>query len=208
MTGSTDKENHDLPETSVLTDTAFLNELRRQMLKFATLQLSDSHLAEDAVQEALIGALKNAKSFAGRAALKTWVFAILKNKIADVLRQKQRLVDASSLLREDEEKEDFSELFDQKGFWQQDERPASWGNPQESLHQNQFWKVFEICLEGLPGNQARVFMMKEFVELDSQEICATVGISTSNLNVMLHRSRLRLRECLENSWFIKGERAC
>lgn len=208
MTGSTDKENHDLPETSVLTDTAFLNDLRRQMIKFATLQLSDSHLAEDAVQEALIGALKNAKSFAGRAALKTWVFAILKNKIADVLRQKQRLVDASSLLREEEEKEDFSELFDQKGFWQKDERPASWGNPQDSLHQSQFWKVFEICLEGLPGNQARVFMMKEFVELDSQEICATVGISTSNLNVMLHRSRLRLRECLENSWFIKGERAC
>ena len=208
MTGSMDQENHDLPEISALTDTAFLNDLRRQMLKFATLQLSDSHLAEDAVQEALIGALKNAKSFAGRAALKTWVFAILKNKIADVLRQKQRLVDASSLLREDEEKEDFSELFDQKGFWQKDERPASWGNPQDSLHQNQFWKVFEICLEGLPGNQARVFMMKEFVELDSQEICATVGISTSNLNVMLHRSRLRLRECLENNWFIKGERAC
>lgn len=208
MTGTTDKESHDLPETSVLADSAFLNDLRRQMLKFATLQLSDSHLAEDAVQEALIGALKNAKSFAGRAALKTWVFAILKNKIADVLRQKQRLLDASSLLREDEEKEDFSELFDHKGFWQKDERPASWGNPQDSLHQNQFWKVFEICLEGLPGNQARVFMMKEFVELDSQEICATVGISTSNLNVMLHRSRLRLRECLENRWFSKGERAC
>lgn len=208
MTGRMDQENHHLPEISVLTDTAFLNDLRRQMLKFATLQLSDSHLAEDAVQEALMGALKNAKSFAGRAALKTWVFAILKNKIADVLRQKQRLVDASSLLREDEEQEDFSELFDQKGFWQKDERPASWGNPQDSLHQNQFWKVFEICLEGLPGHQARVFMMKEFVELDSQEICATVGISTSNLNVMLHRSRLRLRECLENNWFIKGERAC
>lgn len=196
----------DVPETSVLTDTVFLNDLRRQMVKFATLQLSNSHLAEDAVQEALIGALKNARSFAGRAALKTWVFAILKNKIADVLRQKQRMVDASSLLREDEEKEDFSELFDQKGFWQADERPAAWGNPNDALHQSQFWKVFEICLERLPGNQARVFMMKEFVELDSHEICATVGISTTNLNVMLHRSRLRLRECLEINWFIKGER--
>lgn len=210
MNNATDKDtmSSNVPETVVLSDTTFLNDLRRQMLKFATMQLSDGHLAEDAVQEALIGALKNAKSFAGRAALKTWVFAILKNKIADVLRQKQRLVDASSLLREDEEKEDFSELFDQKGYWQSDERPATWGNPQDSLHQNQFWKVFEVCLERLPGNQARVFMMKEFVELDSQEICATVGISTTNLNVMLHRSRLRLRECLENSWFIKGERAC
>ena len=69
--------------TSLLADTQFLESLRRQMLKFATLQLSDAHLAEDAVQEALIGALKNAGSFGGRAALKTWVFAILKNKIAD-----------------------------------------------------------------------------------------------------------------------------
>ena len=210
MTNTTDNDikRPELPATSVLSDTAFLNDLRRQMVKFATMQLSDSQHAEDAVQEALIGALKNAKSFAGRAALKTWVFAILKNKIADLLRQKHRMVDASSLLREDEEKEDFSELFDQKGFWLKDERPATWGNPQDSLRQNQFWRVFEICLEGLPGNQARVFMMKEFVELDSREICATVGISTTNLNVMLHRSRLRLRECLENKWFIKGERTC
>ena len=195
----------DAPDTSILSDTAFLNDLRRQMVKFATLQLSNSHTAEDAVQEALIGALKNAKSFAGRAALKTWVFAILRNKIADLLRQKHRMVDASSLLREDEEGEDFSELFDQKGFWQADEKPATWGNPQGALHQNQFWKVFEACLEGLPGNQARVFMMKEFVELDTAEICLAVGITTTNLNVMLHRSRLRLRECLASTWFLKGE---
>lgn len=197
----------DASDASILSDTAFLNDLRRQMVKFATLQLSNSHAAEDAVQEALIGALKNAKSFAGRAALKTWVFAILRNKIADALRQKQRMVDASSLLREDEEGEDFSELFDQKGFWHADEKPADWGNPQGALHQSQFWKVFEACLEGLPGNQARVFMMKEFVELDAAEICTAVGITTTNLNVMLHRSRLRLRECLENTWFLKGEHA-
>lgn len=191
-----------------MTDEKFLENLRLQMLKFATLQLSDSHLAEDAVQEALIGALRNAKTFAGQAALKTWIFAILKNKIADVLRQKQRLVYAGSLRQEDEEKEDFSELFNQKGMWQPDERPAGWGNPQDALHQSQFWLTFETCLEGLPGQQARVFMMREFIELDSDEICSTVGISTSNLNVMLHRARLRLRECLENRWFVRGEKTC
>ena len=209
MTDNTDEaetplENRDV---SILADTAFLSDLRRQMIKFATLQLSNSHLAEDAVQEALVGALKNAKSFAGRAALKTWVFAILKNKIADTLRHKQRTVNASSLMREDEENEDFSELFDHRGHWQPDERPATWGNPQESLHQGQFWKVFEACLDGVPGAQARVFMMKEFIELDTQEICAEAGITVTNLNVMLHRARLRLRECLENRWFAQGERA-
>ncbi len=194
--------------TSLLGDTEFLENLRSQMHKFATLQLSDAHLAEDAVQEALIGALKNVNSFGGRAALKTWVFAILKNKIADTLRQKQRVINVGSLLRDDEEDEDFSALFNKRGFWQPDERPIAWGNPEESVRSDQFWIVFETCLNNLPGIQGRVFMMREFIELDSAEICETVGISVSNLNVSLHRARLRLRECLENRWFAEKEKPC
>lgn len=197
-----------LPRGGALHDESFLAALRRQMLRFAALQLSDAQLAEDAVQEALVGALRNADSFSGRAALKTWVFSILKHKIADLLRQRMRLVDASSLLHEGEEDEDFTTLFDRSGHWQADERPASWGNPHESLRESQFWQVFEACLENLPGRQARVFMMREFVELESDEICAAVGVSVSNLNVMLYRARVRLRECLENRWFLDGERAC
>lgn len=194
------------PTGNLLADGEFLEDIRRQMIRFATLQLSDSHLAEDAVQEALIGALKNVASFGGRAALKTWVFAILKNKIADVLRQKQRTVNIGSLVNEEDEESDLSELFDRKGFWQPDERPVAWGNPEESLREGQFWQVFEACLDGLPPKQARVFMMREFIELDADEICVTVEISTSNLHVLLHRARLRLRECVENKWYLQGER--
>lgn len=192
---------------NVLADAAFLEDIRRQMIKFATLQLGDSHLAEDAVQEALIGALKNASSFGGRAALKTWIFAILKNKIADTLRYKQRVMNASSLLREEDEDEDISELlFDRKGHWQQDERPVAWGNPEASLRETHFWRMFEACLERLPPKQARVFMMREFIELDVDEICVAVDLTISNLHVLLHRSRLRLRECIENKWYLQGER--
>ncbi len=190
----------------LLADEEFLEETRRQLLHFASLQLGDIHLAEDAVQEAMIGALKNVSSFSGRAALKTWIFAILKNKIADTLRQKQRTVNASSLLREEDEDEDFSELFDRQGFWEPNERPTAWGNPEISLRQEQFWRVLEACLEALPPRQARVFMMREFIELDAQEICAAVGLTLSNLHVLLHRSRLRLRACMENKWYVKGEK--
>jgi RNA polymerase sigma-70 factor (ECF subfamily) len=44
-------------------DQVFTNELRQQMIKFVTLQLSDQHLAEDAVQDALVGTLKNQQTF-------------------------------------------------------------------------------------------------------------------------------------------------
>jgi len=199
-------QSEDEGSKSIFSEDAFLEDIRRQMLRFAMLQLNDNHLAEDAVQEALIGAMKNATSFGGRAALKTWIFAILKNKIADILRQKQRMVNVSSLMREEDEDADFSELFDRKGFWQTDERPIVWGNPEASLREGQFWQVFEACLEGLPPKQARVFMMREFIELSADEICATVELSTSNLHVLLHRARLRLRECIENRWYLEGER--
>ncbi len=189
-----------------LADPVFLQGLRRQMLKFATLQLSDASLAEDVVQEALIGALKNVRSFGGRAALKTWVFAILKNKIADALRQKKRLTEANHLLRRDEEEADLGELFDQNGVWRRDERPTAWCNPEAAAREKDFWQVFEACLQHLPGQQARVFMSREFVGMDSEEICEALGISSSNLHVMLYRARLRLRECLENNWF--GDSKC
>ena len=193
-----------------LTDPVFLEDLRRQMLKFATLQLNDPDLAEDAVQEALIGALKNTASFRGAAALKTWVFAILKNKIADTLRQRQRLVYAGSLLKsgDDEDEETGPSLFDTRGFWQPHERPLDWGDPEASFHQSDFWRVFNTCLDGLPPRQARVLMMREFIELESAEICATVGMTTSNLHVTLHRARLRLRDCLENHWFSGEAHPC
>ena len=153
-----------LENVSLLGEAEFLEDLRRQMHKFATLQLSDSQLAEDAVQKTFIGALKNAKSFAGRAALKTWVFAILKNKIADTLRHKQRLAHVSSLSADDQEESMAVGLFDRNGRWHASERPANWANPEGSMREGQFWNVFESCLDKLPGNLARVFMMREYIQ--------------------------------------------
>jgi RNA polymerase sigma-70 factor (ECF subfamily) len=189
---------------SSLTDPVFLRDLRAQMIKFANLQLGDNALAEDAVQEALIGALKNARSFSRRAALKTWVFAILKNKIADVLRKRMRTAEpVGSRLDHDG---NLDQLFDTKGFWHENERPVSWSQPMEAVKNEHFWRVFEVCLSDLPERQARIFMMREFLELDSKEICGSLNVSTSNLHVMLYRARLGLRECLENHWFVTGER--
>ena len=57
-----------------------LAQIREQMLKFATLQVGDSVLAEDLVQESFLSALTILEQFKRQAAFKTWVFAILKNK--------------------------------------------------------------------------------------------------------------------------------
>ncbi len=190
------------PAPDSLADAGFVAALSQQMVKFARLHLGDSHLAEDAVQEALVGAWTGGKRFAGRSAFKTWVFAILKHKVADLLRHKQRMVDAGSLLKEGEG-QSLDDFFDDKGHWLQDAKPAAWRCPEASLEQQQFWAVLEVCLDGMPAAQGRVFMMREFMDFETEEICATVGISSGNFFVMMHRARLRLRECLDQRWFAK-----
>lgn len=192
------------PSTSAeqLIDPAFLAQLRAQMLKFAQIQLGDPYQAEDAVQEALVGALKNVGSFARRSALKTWVFSILKFKIADVFREQRKLIATSTLEDEDSDEEAFSGLlFKDNGHWHKPQRPTAWEGPQGGAYSADFWRVFDACLNGLPEQQARVFMLREFIELESDEICSRLNLSTSNLHVTLYRARLRLRQCLENSWF-------
>lgn len=84
-----------------LIDNEFVEAVRRDMLKFAQLQLRDAALAEDAVQDALIAALSGEQRFAGRSALKTWVFGILRNKIVDLIRQHSRTTNLSALSHEE-----------------------------------------------------------------------------------------------------------
>lgn len=190
-------------------DPRMLAELRHDMLRFASLQLRDEQLAEDAVQDALMGALAGEKDFAGRAALKTWVFAILRNKIVDAIRQRSRSINVSALAAEEESLDQaFEAMFQPNSRWLPQARPRDWGDPEAALHQEQFWAVFDACLKHLPENTARVFMMREFLEFDTAEVCVELNISTSNCHVILHRARNGLRRCLDQTWFGAGERSC
>lgn len=187
---------------------AFLQDLRQQMIKFAFLQLSSLPQAEDVVQEALTNAFQHLDSFKGRAAFKTWVFAILKNKIIDVIRQKSRLVAMTELFKDEESELSIDALFDASGHWHKYEAPQAWQSPEEMMEQSDFWIIFEACLDHLPAKYAQVFMMREVIELSSNEICSKLELSISNFNVLMYRSRTRLRECLENKWLLKEDCSC
>lgn len=187
---------------------AFLQDLRQQMIKFAFLQLSSLPQAEDVVQEALTSAFQHLDSFKGRAAFKTWVFAILKNKIIDVIRQKSRLVAMTELFKDEESELSIDALFDASGHWHKYEAPQAWESPEEMMEQADFWIIFEACLNHLPAKYAQVFMMREVIELSSNEICSKLELSISNFNVLMYRSRTRLRECLENKWLLKEDCSC
>jgi RNA polymerase sigma-70 factor, ECF subfamily len=46
-----------------------------------------------------------------------------------------------------------------------------------------------------------VFLLREWMEFDTAEICKELAITSTNCHVMLYRARMRLRECVETNWF-------
>ena len=174
--------------------------LRPQLLRYARSQLRNDAWAEDAVSDTLLAALEKPQSFAGASQLKTWLVGILKHKLIDQLRRQAR--EATVLDKDDAEDVD-TLLFDESGHWR--EKPAAWDDqPEASLGQRQFLAVLDACVDKLPATQGRVFLMREWLELDTEEICKELAITSTNLWVLLHRARLRLRNCLQDSWFTPG----
>jgi RNA polymerase sigma-70 factor (ECF subfamily) len=179
-------------------DPEALQQQRSYLLRYAMLQLRDPHLAEDVVQETLVAAIENRSGFAAQSQPRTWLVGILKHKIMDVLRKRAREPQLSVAEGEDEN-ELVDALFRQNGRWASP--PQNWNEPEQAMENAHFWEVFEQCNRRMPLNSARAFMMREFMEMSTDEICHELSISTTNCWVILHRARLVLRECLDLNWF-------
>lgn len=185
-----------LPLPSSLEDE--LAGFRTGMLRFARLQLRDDYAAEEAVQDAFVAALDNLHKFDHRAQLKTWVFTILRNKVIDIIKSRARIA-SRELVVIDELPDD--EHFDEHGSWLEETRPSVWGDPERSFENTEFWQVFQFCINRLPENTGRVFLMREILGFDTKEICQELAISLSNCWVVLHRARMALQACLGERWF-------
>lgn len=175
---------------------------RAYLLRYALAQLRDPQLAEEAVQEALLGALENIGGFDGRSTLRTWLTSILRFKVIDLQRRMtaERAhvdIDAERLVEEHEAWLD--DMFDETGHWRSP--PQAWNDPEAALEQRRFWEVFENCLGGLSSTAGRVFFKREVLGEETGVICNDEGITSSNCWVILHRARLALRQCLERNWF-------
>ena len=185
-----------IPLTTAPAFAAQVQALRPQLLRFARSQLRNEAWAEDAVSDTLLAALEKPAGFGGQSQLKTWLVGVLKHKVVDQLRRHTR--EATVLTSDDGEDLDPS-LFDHTGHWR--DATPDWGSPEAACGQRQFFAVLEACCDHLPPVQGRVFMMREWLELETDEICKELQISSTNLWVLLHRARLRLRECLQQRWF-------
>jgi RNA polymerase sigma-70 factor (ECF subfamily) len=186
-------------ETSRQTDPATWVDAHGNVLyRYALLRVKDTHVAEDLVQETFISALEGLAAFKGGSSVRTWLVGILKHKILDYFRRNTREIASADLTALEGETED--ETFNRLEQWRH--APSSWqDSPDKLLENKEFWKVFVRCLEGLPESFRRAFTLRELDGLETEEACKILGITSTNLWVMLHRARAKLRNCLDDNWF-------
>lgn len=170
------------------------------LYRYAFMQLKNQSAAEDVVQEALLSAYRARNQFQGKSSIKTWLTTILRNKIIDHVRKhkKDTLHEPISI----DEEPAVKSAFNSYGVWTK--WINSWASTPEVLaEQKDFMNQLSSCLIALPSNLRQVFVLRNVDNLSTEEISELLDISPNNVWVILYRSRMRLRECLEKNWFGK-----
>ena len=176
------------------------------LFNYAITRVNKEDVAYDLVQDTFLAALKAQKSFEGRSSEKTWFIAILKRKIIDHYRKASRSKEHNLLdknFNEGKEEMPFQSDGDMQGSWKEERTPKDWGiTPDAALENEELKKVLTLCIEKLPEKWNAVFALRVMEEIDTDEVCKELGITASNLWVILHRAKLQLRECVEKNWIL------
>ena len=164
------------------------------LFRYALPRVKDATTAEELVQETFLAAMRTKDRFKGRSSEKTWLFSILKHKIIDFYRLKNKEMIGTEVEEQLQNKDDF---FNENGAWHI--KPNVWSyNPEKAYEFKQFLDLFYQCLGKVPQRLADAFVYREIDGLTTREICKSLEITTTNCGVMLHRARLLLRRCLES----------
>ena len=173
------------------------------LFNYAIVRVNDREKAEDLVQETFLAGLKAKDNFQGKSSERTWLISILKRKIIDTYRkQYSSKVSSMSAYEQDISDGDFYRTEGPfKGHWLEGKGPHSNSLlPEGEMEEGELREIISWCIKNLPPNLAAAFVMKMIDEADSDEICKELGITSSNLWVMLHRARLKMRTCVETKW--------
>jgi RNA polymerase sigma-70 factor (ECF subfamily) len=144
--------------------------------------------AQDAVQEAMLGAFRSLHSFEGGSRLSTWLTRIVINKCLMRLRTRRRRPECSidSLLP----------TFKDDGHptrwtprWRGDSDP---GHSRAELH-----AIVREKIEELPEKYRTVLLLREVLQLNTEDVAEALGDTPNAIKVRLHRARQALKALLD-----------
>lgn len=165
--------------------TALVHAYTGQLLR-ASLGLGfDKNTSKELVQSVWVTFFEVISDFRGQSHIRTFIFGILYNKASELRRDQRRHDPVQSAT------EVIDSRFDSTGHWTK--APMS---PEDAFLGTETLDEIQRCLDLLPLNQRMAFVMKEVEERKSTEISKILGITITNLGVLLYRARKHLKECL------------
>lgn len=184
-----------MPQNVNLIASKWLVEFGDELYSWAFYKTSNKEIAEDLVQETLISAFTNFEKFQEKSTPKTWLFAILKNKIIDFYKKKSKEF-SISYEEYSQPVKNSNNLFDENGGWNE----VSDISAQNWLDNPEFNSILSKCIKKLPDNWQFVIQSKYILDTDSKQICQELSITQSNYWQIQHRAKLLLKKCIEINW--------
>jgi RNA polymerase sigma-70 factor (ECF subfamily) len=166
------------------------------MRRFALSIVHDPAVADEVVQEAWLGILRNLDGFEGRASLKTWIFRIVANTANTRAERESRSIPFSAFADEtvrEDPSVDPSRFRNPRflGGW------TTFPEPWDQLEARETRGVIAGAIEQLPPAQRLVISLRDVEGWSADEVCNVLELSESNQRVLLHRARSKVRTALE-----------
>ena len=169
------------------------------LYSFTSVRINDYEMAKDLVQETFLAARQKTGGFEGKSSERTWLTAILKNKIIDIYRKKSSGLKTTGIKDAEAEQDDFFNPND--GHWKNEHGPREFGiEDPDRLVNKEFDHILKNCLHKMPVLWNAVFTMKHIDEEATNIICTELKLTASNFWVIIHRAKLSLRACLQKNW--------
>jgi RNA polymerase sigma-70 factor, ECF subfamily len=149
---------------------------------------------DDVVQETWLAVIKGIDRFEGRSTLSTWIFTILVNRAKSRGKRDARTVPFSALEHDDRPAVDPT-AFGADGRWRSAPQRLD-SDPETNLLSRELRGRLLDAVEHLAPAQRAVITLRDFVGMESEEVCSLLEITQANQRVLLHRARARVRSAL------------
>ncbi|MDP2306473.1 MAG: RNA polymerase sigma factor [Pseudomonadota bacterium] len=157
---------------------AFLARHLDAAFRYARALTGDPVLAEDAVQDAFVAAMRGASGFAGGESARGWILTITRNSCH---RQHRRRVGQPARF----------EGLDELGV------AAGWGaDPEEIMVAREDRAAFTRALGSLGPDDQEILVLRDLEGLSGDDAAAMLGVPLATMKTRLHRARLRLAGAL------------
>ena len=148
---------------------------RTFLVRYARHRLLDPSLAEDLVHDVFEAVISGRAPFAGRSAPRSWLVAILRHKIVDLVRERSG--------HDSLDVDDADEIFAL-------ECPAA--RPDELAEHRQRLERTLARLAELPAALREALHLRVLCDESTESVCRALKISEANLFVRMHRARRQL----------------